>query len=49
MNENIAIYNNAGRLVMNTKLYDQRIDISSLDPGIYLMKVQGLTLKFIKE
>lgn len=49
-NFEISIYNIRGELILKGKyLSDEDIDISNLENGLYLMRVNGLTSKFIKE
>jgi hypothetical protein len=47
--ETIAIYNNDGQLILTTSIVNRSVDVSSLKPGIYFMKTQNETFKFIKE
>jgi polygalacturonase len=45
-NSPVAIYNNAGRLILETA--SAQIDTSSFPNGIYLVKVENQTIKLIK-
>ncbi|GGG47434.1 hypothetical protein GCM10010976_18570 [Bizionia arctica] len=51
--ESIKIYSTTGRLVLNTKLQSNKIDLSNLNSGIYFIKFQSqnktITKKIIKE
>ncbi|MGQ1787439.1 glycosyl hydrolase family 18 protein [Saccharicrinis sp. GN24d3] len=46
---NFEIYNMTGTLVMNGRASQQRIDISSIASGIYVLKVNDDMIKFIKK
>ncbi|RXR22564.1 T9SS type A sorting domain-containing protein [Flavobacterium stagni] len=45
----VKIYNNNGQLLQNGSYFPmQNIDVSNLESGIYLVQVNGVTLKFVK-
>jgi hypothetical protein len=49
----VMIYNSIGQILLNTKPYNNRIDISSLEKGIYFLKAEEYSeskaYKFIKD
>lgn len=45
----VKIYNSNGQLLQNGSFFPmQNIDVSNLESGIYLVQVNGVTLKFMK-
>lgn len=45
----VKIYNSNGQLLQNGSYFPmQNIDVSNLESGIYLVQVNGVTLKFVK-
>ncbi|MBN2485517.1 MAG: T9SS type A sorting domain-containing protein, partial [Bacteroidales bacterium] len=45
----IKIYNSAGSLVIKELLIDKTIDVASLKPGLYLLNINCVYVKFVKE
>jgi hypothetical protein len=52
-NSMISIYDLTGRMLINSQIVDNMIDISSLANGIYIIKIKGKsfikTIRFIKK
>ena len=46
--ETVSIFDLTGRLVKQQR-YEGKIDVSDLVPGIYAVKAEGVTVKFVKE
>ncbi len=46
-NQHVSIYNHLGKKVMETT--ENKIDVSQLSSGIYILKSEGATLKFVKQ
>jgi PKD repeat protein len=46
---NIEIYDVVGQMVMQGKLQNNIINVESLSSGMYFLKVNGKTVKFVKE
>jgi len=49
LNEQIVIYNIAGSSLLNTVMSSNEIDVSGLQPGVYLIKGESFISKFIKQ
>jgi len=49
LNEQISIYNVAGSMLLNAVLTSNEIDVSGLQPGVYLIKGESFVSKFIKK
>ncbi|WP_340112949.1 T9SS type A sorting domain-containing protein [Maribellus mangrovi] len=48
-NEQVGIYNVAGTLILNSVMSSNEIDVSKLNPGVYLIKGESFVSKFIKQ
>ncbi len=46
--ETVSIFDLTGRLVKQQR-YEGKIDVSDLVPGVYAVKAEGVTVKFVKE
>lgn len=47
--ENVEIYNMTGKLVANFKYDGGAVDVANLTSGLYVVRSNGLTTKFVKE
>ena len=47
--EYVKIYDMLGKEVLERKLSDGKVDVSQLSPGAYFLKINGYTVKFVKE
>ena len=47
--ENVEIYNVLGGLVANFKYDGREINVDNLPAGMYVLKCNGMTTKFVKE
>jgi len=47
--QDIQIYNSIGNLMLQEKISTKQIDISNLAPGLYLIKINNIQYKFVKQ
>ncbi|OQC44536.1 MAG: hypothetical protein BWX59_01851 [Bacteroidetes bacterium ADurb.Bin028] len=47
--ENIQIMDISGKVVLNANVSGKSIDVSSLKPGLYIIKANNQVARFIKE
>ncbi|WP_167618183.1 T9SS type A sorting domain-containing protein [Maribellus sediminis] len=48
-NEQVGVYSVAGALILNSVMSSNEIDVSGLNPGVYLLKGKSFVSKFIKQ
>jgi len=45
----VKIYDLSDREVLESRLLDGKVDVSLLQPGTYVLKIDGSAVKFVKE